>query len=196
MIDRLALFCLAASACLAVVLPLELRSDVTNPALPTPPIAKSTETLSTQRDGPIVNQRVATALARPLFSATRRPPEAAADGRPDTSLNDVRLTGIVIMPGQHFAIFTGSDGKPLVRSEGDMISDWRIDGITAQSISLTGPTGTTTLEPKSDPHLNRLQLAAQPSAPPPQPAASAANAPPAPASNGPVRPALVRRLER
>jgi hypothetical protein len=108
----------------------------------------------------------------------------------------LRLTGIVIMPDQRFVIFTGSDGKPLVRSEGEMISDWRIDGITAQSVSLTGPTGTTTLEPKSDPRLNRLQLAAQPAASPSQPATSAANAPPAPASNGPVRPAPVRRLER
>jgi len=193
MIDRITIFGLAASACLVAILPLELRSDVINPALPAPPIVKPKETVAAQRNRPAVNQRVATALARPLFSATRRPPEAEADGQPDTSLNDLRLTGIVIMPDQHFAIFTGSDGKPLVRSEGEMISGWRIDGIAAQSISLTGPTGTTTLEPKADPHLNRLQVAGQRAAPPPQPATSAANAPPA---NGPVRPAPVRRLER
>lgn len=194
MIDRLTLFCLAASACLAALLPLELRSNVSKPAVPPPPVAKSNETLATQRDGPAVNQLVATALARPLFSATRRPPEVEVAGHPDTSLSDLRLTGIVIMPDQHFAIFTGSDGKPLVRSEGEMISDWRIDGIAPLSISLTGPTGTTTLEPKADPHLNRLQPAAQTATP--QPATSAANAPPAPASNAPVRPAPVLRSER
>lgn len=196
MIDRITLFCLAASACLVAMLPLELRSDVTNPALPAPPIVKPEETVAAQHDGPAVNQRVATALARPLFSATRRPPEAEADGHPDTSLNDLRLTGIVIMPNQHFAIFTGSDGKPVVRSEGEMINDWRIDGIAAQSVSLTGPTGATTLEPKADPHLNRLLPPIQPPAPPPQPATSAATTPPAPASNTPVRPRPVFRSER
>jgi hypothetical protein len=196
MIDRVTLFCLAASACLVAMLPLELRSDVTNPALPAPPIAKPNETVAMQRDGPAVNQRIATALARPLFSATRRPAETEASAHPDTSLNDLRLTGIVIMPHQHFVIFTGSDGKPLVRSEGEMISDWRIDGIAAQSISLTGPTGAKTLEPKADPHLNRLLPPIQPAAPPPQPATSAANSPPAPASKTPFRPRPVFKSER
>lgn len=194
MIDRITLLCLAASAALAVALPLELRSDITNPVVSTPPATKSNETFATQGEGPAVKQMVARALARPLFTATRRPPEAEAGGHPDTSLSDLRLTGIVIIPDRHFAIFTGSDGKPLVRSEGEMISDWRIDGIAPQSISLTGPTGTTTLEPKADPHLNRLQPAAQPLAP--QPAASAANTPPAPASKAPVRPSPVVRSER
>lgn len=196
MIDRITLFCLAASACLAALLPLELRSDVTKPVLPTPPIPKSNETFATQRDGPAVNRLVATALARPLFSATRRPPEAEEDKRPDRSLTDLRLTGIVIMPNQHFAIFAGSDGKPLVRSEGEMISDWRIDGIAPQAVSLTGPTGTTTLEPKADPHLSRLQPTAQSAAPPPQPATSATNPPPASDFKGPVRPVPVLRSER
>lgn len=196
MIDRVTLFFLAASACLAAILPLELRSDVTKPVIPALPITKSNETFATQGDGTAVNQLVATALARPLFSATRRPPEVEAGGRQETSLSDFRLTGILIMPDQHFAIFAGSDGKPLVRSEGEMISDWRIDGIGPQSISLTGPTGATTLEPKGDPHLNRLQPAAQPAALPPQPAASTANTPPAPASGAPVRSRPVLRSER
>lgn len=196
MIDRITLSCLAASACLAAILPLELRSDVTDPAVPAPPITQSNETFATERDGSTVNRLVATALARPLFSATRRPPEAEANGRPETSLSDFRLTGILIMPDQHLALFTGSDGKPVVRSEGETISDWRVDGITPQSVALIGPAGTTTLEPKADPHLNRLQPAAHPAAPPSQPATSAINTRLAPASNAPVRPAPVRRSER
>ena len=184
MIDRITLMCLAASACLAVILPLELRSDVTKPVIPAPATIKSKETFPTRNDASAINKEVATAVGRPLFSPSRRPPEVEAGGHPDTSLNDWRLTGILIMPDHHLAIFTGSDGKPVVRSEGEMISDWRVDGISSQSISLTGPTGTTTLEPKADPHLNRLQLVSQPA----QPAAAAPSPPPAPTSGAPVRP--------
>ena len=193
MIDRLTLMFLAGGVCFAAILPLELRSGVAKPDLPAPSVAKSNETPAAQSEEPAVKQLVATALARPLFSATRRPPEAEPDGHSDTSLSDLRLTGILIMPDQHFAIFAKSDGKPLVRSEGEMISDWRIDTITAQSISLSGPTGITTLEPKADPNLARLQLASHPTVPAPQPPA---NSSPSPAPNAPVRPAPVLRSGR
>jgi hypothetical protein len=36
-----------------------------------------------------------------------------------------------------------------------MISDWRIERIADQSVSLTGPSGTTTLEPKADLNLDK-----------------------------------------
>lgn len=193
MIDRLTAMCLVGSFCFAAALPLELRSHVTKPIVAPTSIAKTDESVTTRHIAPATKQLVATVLARPLFSATRRPPENEQDGHPDTSLNDLRLTGILIMPEQHFAIFVGSNGKPLIRSEGEMISDWRVENIAAQSIFLTGPAGTATLEPKADPNLTRLESAAQMAAshapPPAKPAAP-------PASNLPVRPAPAIRSGR
>ena len=53
-----------------------------------------------------MDELVATTLSRPLFSATRRPAERAVSGGPaDPGLTDVRLTGIVIEPDRHTAIF-------------------------------------------------------------------------------------------
>src|SRR5215475_14504337 len=144
MIDRVTAMCLVGSLCFAAALPLVLRSHVTKPIVAASSIAKTDESLATRRIAPATKQLVATVLARPLFSATRRPLENEQDGHPDTSLNDLRLTGILIMPDQHFAIFVGSNGKPLIRSEGEMISDWRVENIAAQSIFLTGPGGTAT----------------------------------------------------
>jgi hypothetical protein len=78
-----------------------------------------------------------------------------------------------------------------------MISDWRIESIASQSVSLTGPTGATILEPKADPNLVRVQAALPAAAPPQQPAAPAANPHAAPAANGPVRPPIpIRRSNR
>jgi hypothetical protein len=197
MIDRLTAFYLIGSACLAAILPLEFRSGVAQPAATPSPVIKPAENHAAASDETAVKQSVTTALARPLFSATRRPPEAEADEHSDTKLNDLRLTGILVTPDQHVAIFARSGDKPLVRSEGEMISDWHIDSIAAYSVSLSGPTGTTTLEPKADPALVRAQpTAPQAVAPPPPPTPAVANSPPAPARGTPVRPMPLRRSER
>ena len=56
---------------------------------------------------------VATTLARPLFSPTRRPREAAKSvGATDPELSDVRLAGIVIQPDRRLAIFAVAGAKP------------------------------------------------------------------------------------
>ncbi|MFZ2003917.1 MAG: hypothetical protein WAV02_02450 [Stellaceae bacterium] len=193
MIDRLTAVSLIGGLCFAAALPLELRSHVTKPTASPSPVAKAEDVPAGRTSAPAIKQLVTTSLARPLFSAARRPPDNEQDGHMGTSLADLRLTGILIMPDQHFAIFAKSDGKQLVRSEGEMISDWHIDNIGARSIFLSGPSGTTSLEPKADPNLARLQSAAQPSTPVPPPTA---NSPPLPASNAPVRPAPVLRSER
>ena len=189
MIDRFTAICLGGAFCFAAVLPLELHSHVAKPITSPSPVAKAGDGPAPRTDAPAVTQLVRSILARPLFSATRRPPENEQDGHPDTSLNDLRLTGILVMPDQQLAIFVGTNGKPLVRAEGEMISDWRIDNIAAQSISLSGPAGTTTLEPKADANLVRSQAAAQPAV---SPSAPAANSPPPAAPNAPVRRAPFR----
>lgn len=106
---------------------------------------------------------VATTLARPLFSSTRRPPQSATAGGAGDDLTDRRLTGIVTAPGHRLAIFAVSGDKPLTVAEGDEVSGWRVESITPREVSLTGPTGTKTLQPKLDPNL----------APPPAPPATA-----------------------
>jgi hypothetical protein len=155
MIDRLTAFCLVGSLCFAGILLLQFRSDVAEPPALPEPMAKSTDPVSAGTNEPAIKQLVATALARPLFSATRRSPETEQGSNPDTPLKDLRLMGILVTPDQHVAIFARTGDKPLVRSEGEMISDWHVDNIGTQSVSLSGPAGPTTLEPRPDPNLAR-----------------------------------------
>jgi hypothetical protein len=116
------------------------RSDVASP------VAR-TQTLRPE-------ELVAAALARPLFSSTRRPPQDAPSGAAaDNDLADARLTGIVTTPVRRIAIFAVSGDKPLKVAEGEAVSGWRIDSITPREISLSGPNGTKTLQPKLDPNL-------------------------------------------
>jgi len=98
--------------------------------------------------------------------------------RRQSDLADTRLTGIVTEPGHHVAIFAVNGAKPLRLSEGEAISGWRIESITPREVSLSGPSGTKTLEPKLDPNL------AQPAAPtpPPNPAAGLPTPPQNPAA--------------
>ena len=97
---------------------------------------------------------MATILARPLFSTTRRPPPAQRrPGGRHSTFDDTRLAGIVTEPGHRFAIFAPAGAKPLIVSEGDTVSGWRVDSITAREVSLSGPGGTKTLQPKIDPNL-------------------------------------------
>lgn len=119
---------------------------------------------------------VATALARPLFSSTRRPPQEAASGAADSDLADARLTGIVTTPRRRIAIFAVSGDKPLKVAEGDDVSGWRIESITPREVSLTGPSGSKTLQPKLDPNL---------AAPAGQPPVGQPGRPPAPAAGRP-----------
>ena len=117
-----------------------------------------------------VDELLETALARPLFSSTRRPPQSTTDdGAEDTDLSDKRLTGIVTAAGRHIAIFAVKDAKALIVAEGESVSGWRIDTIGPIEVALSGPGGNKTLRPKPDPSL------AQP--PGPVPAAAGAQPP-------------------
>ena len=108
---------------------------------------------TTRRQNPRPEELVATALARPLFSSTRRPPQDAPSGAAADDLTDARLTGIVTTPGRRIAIFAVSGDKPLKVAEGDAVSGWRIESITPREVSLSGPSGTKNLQPKLDPSL-------------------------------------------
>jgi hypothetical protein len=84
-------------------------------------------------------------------------------------LPNFRLTGIVVESERHLAIFAVPGGKPLARTEGETINEWRLESVSPKRVSLSGPSGTMTLEPKSDPHLARPKQFAQPGAKPGQP---------------------------
>src|SRR5262249_42362857 len=131
---------------------------------------------------------LAEALSRPLFSSTRRPPQtAASDSVVNSDLADTRLTGIVTEPGHQVAIFAVNGAKPLRLTEGEAISGWRIESITPRDVSLSGPGGTKPLEPKLDP-----TLAQPPPGPTPAPTAGA-RVPPPPTAAQPAPPTTLRR---
>jgi len=105
---------------------------------------------------PPLEELVATAVARPLFSTTRRPAEKASPtSTSDPDLSDIRLTGIVMDAGRHVAIFAVAGARPVARSEGENLKEWRLDSISAREVSLSGPGGSRTLAPKIDPNLVR-----------------------------------------
>ena len=187
MTDRLATYLLIAGCLIfGAVLLLELKpTAATDTAAPNEVAKRPDATSSAPRaPGTRLDELLAVALARPLFSSTRRPPQAAApDSTTNSDLADMRLTGIVTEPDHHVAIFAVNGAKPLRVTEGEAVSGWRIESITPHEVSLSGPGGTKTLEPKLDPNLVQQ--------PPPQP--PAAN-PIAPGARGPARPAPAAAL--
>jgi len=195
MIDRFVTYLLIAGCLIfgALVL-LELRPAAPDTATPNE-VSRHPDTPSAAHREPStrLDELLAVALARPLFSNTRRPPQATATDNTNSDLADMRLTGIVTEPDHHLAIFAVNGAKPLRVTEGEAVSGWRIESITPREVSLSGPGGTKTLEPKLDPNL--VQQA------PPAPAANPAARQPAQPQpqppqliNVPQRPAIPPRL--
>jgi general secretion pathway protein N len=156
MTDRLAIYLLLAGCLIfggVIIVDLEAATDdevaVSTSAAPAGAAVAVHRQPSTH-----VDELLAAVLSRPLFSSTRRPPQSAVnDGPSGADLGDTRLTGIVTEPGRHLAIFAVNGAKPLRLSEGEAVSGWRIESITPREVSLSGPGGTKTLEPKVDPSL-------------------------------------------
>lgn len=121
--------------------------------LPAPPAARP----ATRASNPA--QLIATTLARPLFSPTRRPAPQEGSGA-GIGIADMRLTGIVTAPEMRFAIFAATGAKPLIVKEGEEVSGWRIEAIMPDAVSVSGPGGAETLQPKSDRSLVRTSPAA------------------------------------
>lgn len=79
-----------------------------------------------------------TILARPLFSASRRPPPIATDKHPDAAPEKARLSGIMIGRFGRWAIFATADGgRPLVLTEGAQVNDSTIRRIDPDRVVLT-----------------------------------------------------------
>src|SRR6516162_2313660 len=171
MIDRFVIYLLIGGCLIfgALVL-LELRPAATDTATPNEVPIRPDPSAMHRQPSTQLDKLLAEALARPLFSSTRRPPQAAANDSADSDLADMRLTGIVTKPEHHLAIFAvNGAAKPLRLTEGEDVSGWRIESITPHEVSLSGPGGTKTLQPKLDPNLVQK--------PPPQPAPNVAARP-------------------
>lgn len=96
-------------------------------APPMPPLASLTET-----------------AARPLFSASRRPPAPATQAKPapvaakPTRLVGYRLTGIVRSSSHRLILLTEEkSGRVVELREGDLVDGWRLISIGAEQIRLT-----------------------------------------------------------
>ena len=156
MIDRVLVLSLAGSTLFGALLLLEWDSgqpaDESPVAIASP---RPAETTPRRIQNPRVEELVATTLSRPLFSSTRRPRDRAIAGQAADPEFQLRLSGIVIEPERRIAIFARTGAKPLVRSEGETLDEWRLDSISPREVTLTGPTGSTTLQPKTDPNIAR-----------------------------------------
>jgi hypothetical protein len=188
MIDRVVVLLLVGCALFGGVIVVELTSDAGTSAServamrPKPPVPPRVQ-------GPPSDELLSTILARPLFSLTRQPAAHASPDQPaGLDLAQVRLTGIVIEPGRHLAIFVVPGSKPMVLSEGETMKDWRLDSITRQAVVLSGPAGTRTLQPKIDANLVRRAPTPPPPAQKPPPAAPGAPAGAHPGVAGVVAP--------
>ncbi len=88
-----------------------------------------------------------TALARPLFSRSRRPLATAVAGP-----RQPRLAGIVLGPFGARAIFAGDgSARGTVAAVGQQAGDWKVLAISAGGVQVTGPNGPHTLRPSRDP---------------------------------------------
>jgi len=164
MIDRGLALLLVGCALFGAVIFVELTSEDADGSAGAPIARRQQAHNEPGAQGPRVDELITTILDRPLFSATRQP---ATRGGPDQAANfdlaDLRLTGIVVEPGRHLAIFAVVGAKPMVRSEGETMNDWLVESITPGEVVLNGPAGRMALQPKVDENL------ARPSTTPPRP---------------------------
>ena len=99
MIDRVVILALAGSTVLGALLLLEWNTGQPAAHSPAAPAPKAEERMPLRIQGPRIEELVATTLERPLFTATRRPPDRAlANPAAGPELPNLRLTGVLIEP--------------------------------------------------------------------------------------------------
>jgi hypothetical protein len=89
----------------------------------------------------------ATVLARPLFSQSRRPPDAAPADPVAHASEPVRLAGVVTGPAGKRAIFASRDTKPVVAVEGSRVGDFVVRSIEPGHVVVEAEGGLRTLKP-------------------------------------------------
>ena len=106
---------------------------------------------------------VATVIISNLSLQVALTTAAHAEERPDRELSNVRLTGVVIQPDRQLAIFAVTGAKPRTLSLGEALNGWKLDSISPEGVSLSGPGGTRTLQPEGDTTLVRHRMSLPPS---------------------------------
>lgn len=87
-------------------------------------------------------ERYREVLDRPLFSPTRRPTETASAPVSGDDSGMPVLQGIVVSPGQRFALFALGPETPASRvTEGETIGRWTVAKITVARVTLKGEDG-------------------------------------------------------
>ena len=100
-------------------------------------------------------------LARPLFEASRRPPERRTTGAGASTPSLPRLAGIIVGPAGRSVIFAGPTGeRPLVLAEGDKVGGYLIQSIVADQVVVTSRDGSRVLHPSFDPNALAVQRTA------------------------------------
>jgi|SRR5579863_604106 len=169
MIDRRVSLPVAGCVFFGALVLLELGASSTPPVPPpagSPKVDSAPATVSASRPDP--QQGVSVILARPLFSPTRRPPPTSqSENSNNVELGGARLTGIVITPNARLAIFDIKGAKAVVLNEGETMSGWRVDSIAPGEVSLLGPGGSKTLQPKLDTSHTVSSNTGAPGQPPP-----------------------------
>ena len=185
----------AAAAVLALLILWEaLAPDTEEAAAPTPAAAAHDQAAAASRPAPAgaeITRWVNTILARPLFSVTRKPDATASNAGPaitDDHQDLPRLSGILTVGNTRHALFQPSGDVPtLTVGEGELVAGWNVVKIGLDSVTLKGPNGETTLEPKFDENLT-------PAAPPApvytKPATPATARPGTPQTSGQPQPAV------
>ena len=82
------------------------------------------------------------ALARPLFSPTRRVAPRASAPAAATPAGLPRVAGILVSPGGKSVIFAAdAGGKPVVAREGGQVGAYQVQSIEAGRVTVVGPEG-------------------------------------------------------
>jgi hypothetical protein len=144
---------------------------------------------------------VASILARPLFSVTRKPdagPATAAAAAGDDAATDLpRLSGVFIYSTIRHAVFQPvGDVPPLVVGEGELVAGWTVAKIERGAVTLTGPKGETTVEPKFDENMVPPPPQLPPSLPKPAVAAVRGTVPTPPPPARPNTPPNAGQFQR
>ena len=94
--------------------------------------------------GDVLDEAAKKALARPLFSRTRRP---EAERETETAAETVkpnglpRLSGVIVGPTGRHALFSDANSKVTARAEGDTMGEFTIRRILPGIVVLMGPEG-------------------------------------------------------
>jgi hypothetical protein len=158
--------CAAALACAAAAWP--LASDIRAMMEPVPMEAQPVTPAETA--GPAADVRIAPdpmpvaieefseILDRPVFAASRRPPDTVAGAAEQAQPLTATLTGILITPGSRMALLSpGKEQKTRRVREGDTVQGWKVTAIEHRRVTF-----------RRDGSDRVLQLRAEPSRPPRQ----------------------------